>query len=322
MVTDTVAPDAKLPSCPVILRPVGRFVLPVHESMELSATWFKVNGIAVEEIPWKPGLNKRNLDALKESLGTKAGMANEIKGLSVRERWDETDVSDLFGFPSMLRCCNGSRADHNLEVYIGMPEVILCLTENRPFDTCGPCLTVNGPILNLFRKYHHGNEIVSPTGFFFSAGRVEGLKTWSEQAGMSLERPPSESLHRIRLRFDAHLFAHPCDPPRITEAVKPVTSKYRIELKILRSRENVLAGLKGLEEIYILQPKDKDCPDVPRLTACWEYEGAGGDPQKPHIQIKMSCRIEAREDALRMWDAIICNFSSVREFFGGSLKNA
>lgn len=318
MITDTACPDPKLPPFPMILRPVGRFVLPVHESMELSATWFKVNGIAVEEFPWKPGLNSnRTLDSLKESLGTKAGIANEITGLAVRERWDETDVSDLCGFPAMLRCCNGSRADHNLEVYIGMPEVILCLTENRPFDTCGPCLTVNGPILNLFRKYRHGSDNVSSTGFFFSAGRVEGLKTWSEQAGMSLERPPSESLHRIRLRFDAHLFAHPCDPPRITEAVKPVTSKYRIELKILRSREKVLAGLRGLEEIYILQPKDKDCPDIPRLTACWEYEGAGGDPQKPHIQIKMSCRIEAREDALGMWDAIIRNFSSVREHFAG-----
>ena len=104
------------------------------------------------------------------------------------------------GFISLMPAY-GSRADHYLEVYIGMPDVILCLTENRPFDTCGPCLTVNGPILNLFRMYRHGSENVSPTGFFFSAGRVEGLKTWSEQAGMSLERPPSESLHRIRLRF-------------------------------------------------------------------------------------------------------------------------
>lgn len=315
MITDTAAPDPTLPPYPMVLRPVGRFMLPIPESMELSATWFKVNGIAVEELHWKPGLTTRTLDALRESLGTKAGMAIEITGLSVRERWDETDVSDLCGFPAVLRCCNGSRADHNLEVYIGMPDVILRLTENRPFDTCGPCLTVNGPILNLFSQYRHGGENVSPASFFFSAGRAEALKTWSEQAGMSFERPPSESRHRIRLRFEAILFAHPCDPPRITEAVKPVTSKYRIELKILRSRERILAGLSGLEEIYVLQPKDNNCPDVARLTACWEYEGAGGDPQKPHIQIKMSCRVEAKDEALRMWDAIIRNFASVREHF-------
>ena len=316
MITDTAAPDPTLPPCPVVLRPVGRFMLPIPESMELCATWFKVNGITVEELQWKPGLEtKRTLNALRESLGTKAGMANEITGLDVRERWDETDVSDLCEFPATLRCCNGSRADHNIEVYTGLPDVILRLTENRPFDTCGPCLTVNGPILNLIRHYRHGGENVSPAGFFFSAGRVEGLKTWSEQAGMSFERPPSESRYRIRLRFDAHLFAHPCDAPKITEAVKPVTSKYRIELKILRSKERILAGLNGLEEIYILQPRDKSCPDVPRLTACWEYEGAGGDPQKPHIQFKMSCRVEAKEEALRMWDAIIRNFGSVQKHF-------
>ena len=314
MLIDTASPDPKLPPFPVVMRSVGRFVLPVPESLELSATWFKVNGIAIEELPWTKGLGqKRSVGALKESLGTAAGVANEITGLAVRERWDETDVSDLCGFPAMLRCCNGSKADHNLEVYIGMPDVILCLTENRPFDTCGPCLTINGPILNLFRQYRHGNENVLPDSFFCSAGRVEGLKIWSEQAGISLERPPVGSRHRIRLRFATHLFAHPCDPPRITEVVKSVTSKYRIELKILRSRELVLAGLKGLEEVYILQPKDNDCADVPRLTACWEYEGAGGDPQKPHIELKMSCRVEAGEDALRMWDAIITNFSSVRE---------
>ena len=150
MLIDTASPDPKLPPFPVVMRRMGRFVLPVPESLELSATWFKVNGIDIEELPWKKGLGqKRGMDALRESLGTEAGVANEITGLAVRERWDETDVSDLCGFPAMLRCCNGSKADHNLEVYIGMPDVILCLTENRPFDTCGPCLTINGPILNL-----------------------------------------------------------------------------------------------------------------------------------------------------------------------------
>lgn len=315
---DTAGNDPKLPPLPVVMRPVGRFVLPVPEGMEPSAAWFKVNGIAVDELPWKTGPGHgRGMDALRKSLGSEAGVAHEITGLSVRERWDETDVTDLCGFPALLRCCNGSKADHNLEVYIGLQDVILRMTENRPFDTCGPCLTINGPILNLFRRYRHGDGNVSTDAFFLSSGMVEGLKIWSEQAGISLERPPSGSLQRIRLRFATHLFSQPCDPPRITEVVKSVTSKYRIELKILRSGERVLAGLKGLEEVYILQPKDKDCSDVPRLTACWEYEGAGGDPHKPHVELKLSCRAEAQEDALRMWDAVVANFRSVRERFAG-----
>ena len=290
---------------PVSMLPLGRFVLPVPRGMETMATWFEVNKITVEEMPWKCVTDRRNLDALRESLGPPAGLA---------DRGDESDVSELCGFPALFHCNRGNMADHNRELHIGLPEVILRLTENRPFDICGPSLTINGPLLDLFRRYRSGSGQAVPDSFFTAAGHIEGLKTWSEQAGISLERPPAGSATRIRLRFATHLFASPCDPPRITQFVRSVTSKYRISLEILRSQDLVLAGLPGFEEVFILWPKDSD--EIPRMTASWVYEGAGGDPERPHVEIKLTCRAEAREEARPMWDAIVANFDSFRRHCG------
>ncbi len=307
------SPDRNRSSAPTGMRPLGRFVLPVPAGMELTATWFRINRISVEEIPWRTGPGQRDsLRALRESIGAQEGAWSGER--TFPGGWEERDASELCGVPAMLLCTNGRRADHNIDVHIGLPDVILRLTENRPFDICGECLTPHGPILNLSRHYRHGCEGVSPDSFFLASGRIEGLGTWSEQAGASLDRPADGGRPRIHLTFTTHLFARPCDPPRIIEAVKPAASKYRISLEVLRSQIRPLAGMKGLEEVYILRPRDESGDGCPRFTACWEYEGIGGDPERPHIELKMTCRAEALEDALRMWDEVMTNFVPVRKY--------
>lgn len=305
MTSEAARPVAILPPHPVDMLPLGRFVLPVPRGMETTATWFEVNKIAVEELPWQAGADRRGLDALRESMGPPAGLAG---------RGEESDVSDLCGFPALFHCNQGNMADHNRELHIGLPKVVLRLTENRPFDICGPSLSIDGPLLDLLRRYRFGSGPAAPDSFFTAAGRIEGLKTWSEHAGVSLERPPAGPVTRIRLRLATHLFASPCDPPRIKQFVRSVTSKYRISLELLRSRDLPLAGLPGFEEVYILWPRDSE--EIPRMTACWVYEGAGGDPEKPHVELKLTCRAEAREEALAMWEAIVANFTSVRRRCG------
>ena len=52
------------------------------------------------------------------------------------------------------------------------------------------------------------------------------------------------------------------------------------------------------------------------MTACWVYEGAGGDPEKPHIELKLTCRAKDRDEALAMWQAIVANFVPVRRHCG------
>jgi hypothetical protein len=53
------------------------------------------------------------------------------------------------------------------------------------------------------------------------------------------------------------------------------------------------------------------------LTASWKYPGkVKNNPEKPDIEIELTCPESAKEDALRMWDAIMTKFTTVREYYG------
>ena len=59
MTSETSRPDPFLPPHPVEMLPLGRFVLPVPRGMETTATWFEINKIGVEELPWKAEAGRR-----------------------------------------------------------------------------------------------------------------------------------------------------------------------------------------------------------------------------------------------------------------------
>ena len=86
-----------------------------------------------------------------------------------------------------------------------------------------------------------------------------------------------------------------------------------MKLHVLRSQKRVLAGMEGLEEVYIGGDKDDD---ELTLTALWKYPGSGKDPEKPKVQIEITCPESAKDDALRMWDAVMTKFTTVREYYG------
>ena len=71
--------------------------------------------------------------------------------------------------------------------------------------------------------------------------------------------------------------------------------------------------MEGLEEVYI--GGNKDDAEL-TLTALWKYQGVKNDPAKPKIKIEITCPESAKEDALRMWDAIMTKFTTVREYYG------
>jgi hypothetical protein len=53
-----------------------------------------------------------------------------------------------------------------------------------------------------------------------------------------------------------------------------------------------------------------------RLTASWKFQGVRKDPEQPDTEIELTCAESAKEDALRMWDAIMTTFTTVREYYG------
>ena len=316
MAIDTASPNPKLPPYPVTMYPGGRFMLPVPEGLNISSSIFKVNKITIEEIAWKKDRDRE--EYLKEVWmpvrteaweryveGGKLGPANQ-------GGWTEEDVSHLFGYPAMLLCYNGKMADHNIDVHIGLPEAILRLTESRFYPIGKACIDMDSRILNLFKHYRFGNKNVAPDSFFSAGGRVEGLKTWYEQSGIGAKRPASETRPKIYLRFDT-LPPVTSNFPKSIYAISGIVRKYGMKLHVLRSQKRVLAGMEGLEEVYI--GGDKDDTEL-TLTASWKYPGEAKNPEKPDIEIELTCLESAKDDALRMWDAIMTKFTTVREYYG------
>ena len=71
--------------------------------------------------------------------------------------------------------------------------------------------------------------------------------------------------------------------------------------------------MAGLEEVYI--GGNKDDAEL-TLTASWKFQGVKNNPEKPDTEIELTCPESAKEDALRMWDAIMTKFTTVREYYG------
>jgi hypothetical protein len=316
MTIDTASPNPKLPPYPVTMFPAGRFMLPVPKGLDISSSIFTINKITIEEIAWKNGRSRE--EYLKEVWSTvrekehKTFLRRGKLGPSNQGGWAEEDVSHLFGYPAMLFCYRGKTADHNIDVHIGLPEAILRLTESKYYPIGKACLDMEDRLLNLFKHYRFGNKNVAPDSFFSAGGRVEGLKTWYEQAGFGAKRPASESQPKIYLRFDSV-------PPVTSEFPKSiftgssVAKKYGIRFHVLRSQKRVLAGMEGLEEVYLFGNKD-DAELT--LKASWKFQGVKNNPEKPDTEIELTCPESAKEDALRMWDVIMTKFTTVREYYG------
>ena len=316
MTIDTASPNPKLPPYPVTMFPAGRFMLPVPKGLDISSSIFTINKITIEEIAWKNGRSRE--EYLKEVWSTvrekehKTFLRRGKLGPSNQGGWAEEDVSHLFGYPAMLFCYRGKTADHNIDVHIGLPEAILRLTESKYYPIGKACLDMEDRLLNLFKHYRFGNKNVAPDSFFSAGGRVEGLKTWYEQAGFGAKRPASESQPKIYLRFDS-VPPVTSEFPKSINVISGVARKYGMKLHVLRSQKRVLAGMEGLEEVYLFGNKD-DAELT--LKASWKFQGVKNNPEKPDTEIELTCPESAKEDALRMWDVIMTKFTTVREYYG------
>ena len=157
-----------------------------------------------------------------------------LVGPSTQGGWAEQDISNLCGQPAMLLCYQGNMADHNIDVQIGLPEVLLRLTESRFYHLGEECLDMEGPILDLLKHYRFGRQHVSPDSFFSAAGRFEGVKSWREQAGIGLERPAEGTRPRIHLAFDTYPVSSPDEPPKSVITIIPWATMNGLQLRILQ----------------------------------------------------------------------------------------
>ena len=106
------------------------------------------------------------------------------------------------------------------------------------------------------------------------------------------------------------------DPQAVLEEVR--NNGWNAWLVILRSRKRMLAGMDGLEEVYIMTETKKGKTNS-EMTARWKYEGKGGNSDMPKTTLTLTAHPNDKDYALRAWDAVMRNFTTVREYYGRRL---
>jgi hypothetical protein len=319
MILDTANPDQKLPPLGVTMYALGRFMLPVPTGLQISGSLLKINAISIDEIGWKKGIERseyfKSLWTPVRDEARSEYEESESIGPATQGGLAEEDISALCGHPAMLLCYADSMADHYIDVHVAMPEVILRLKEERLYQVGKECLNMEGNILNLLKHYRSGSRNVDPDSFFCVTGRFEGMKTWYEQINVSAYQPGNATVPEISLALNTHLYNRATTPPKSFMAAIGVARSVGIDIQFLRSQRRVLAGMDGLEEIFIMR-ETKGGDVRSDMTARWIFEGVAKDHDKPRMDIELTCHPDGKEYGLRVWDAVMRNFTTVREFYG------
>jgi len=319
MILDTANPDPKLPQLGVTMYALGRFMLPVPAGLQISGSLFKMNAISIDEIGWKKNIDRSEyFKSLWTPVRDEARSKYEYSepfGPVIQGGLAEEDISALCGHPAMLLCYADSMAGHYIDVHVAMPDVIFRLKEERLYQVGKECLNMEGNILNLLKHYRSGSRNVSPDSFFCVTGRFEGMKTWYEQINVSAYHPGNATVPEISLALNTHLYNRATTPPKSFMAAIGVARSVGIDIQFLRSQRRMLAGMDGLEEIFIMR-ETKGGDVRSEMTARWTFEGVGKNHDKPRMDIELTCHPDGKEYALRVWDAVMRNFTTVREFYG------
>ena len=319
MIIDTAYPNPNLPPVDVRTYAVGRFMLPVPKGMQISGTIFKINRITILEIPWENKVDRDSFfDGLWKPVRDKARAAYkrlEKIGPATQGGLAEEDISDLCEHKAVLLCYADSMADHYIDVHVALPEIVLRFKEARFYDIGSECLNMEGNILKLLKHFRFGGKDVDPDSFFSVAGRFEGVKTWYEQINIGIDNLENSTIPEMHIEVSAYLDGEPDTPPKSFMAATGVAKSLGITIQFLRSQRRTLAGMDGLEEIFIMS-ETKNGKVRSELTARWQYQGAGGDHDKPAMDIELTCHPNDRDYALRAWDAVMRNFTTVREYYG------
>jgi hypothetical protein len=318
MFSDKATPDSRFPPLPVKLYPVGRFIVPVPEGLEFLGLDLSMNKIAIEEIRWKPGKDReqqfRNLwmpvrDEAKKKYDRRASMGRATQG-----GFAEQDVSELFGHPAMLLCYQSEWAWHHIDTCIALPEYVLRLKENRLTTYRGGVPGHGSPADQVLQALPCRAQRLRPGQLRHAQGRIEGIKPWAETTRASSRREATETKPQIFYEFNADLELAPGTPPDSISLARGEFKKIGSELTMLRSRQRTLAGMDGLEEVYVLSGM-KDGRKRAGIYATWDYVGERGNPEKPFSYMRLDCDdATAKDDALRMWDAIMNNFTTIRDW--------
>jgi len=302
------------PPLPVTFYPVGRFFFPVPKGLEFRGRTININDMIIEETDWGSGDRAKQFRALWEPVHDEARKHYDVYKNTpvVRGGFVQEDVSDHFDHPAVLLCYSAQNGAHWTDTFVAMPHWILRIKEETAYKIGEECLgDLKGTVLDFFKHYHTDRTNLPADLFWTGRGWMQGMKTRYERVSTSASRPDTETSPKIWLRLRAYTISTPDEPAKSITSIRKILDGNKIDLKILRSRQRPFEGMPGLEEVVILSAYQ--CGEYQStLFAKWAIEAEAKNPQRPAIYLEMSCDAEAQDDALRIWDAAIDNFTSIQ----------
>jgi predicted SnoaL-like aldol condensation-catalyzing enzyme len=302
------------PPLPVTLYPVGRFLFPMPNGLKFQGRIININDMSIEETDWGPGDRAKQFRDMWEPIRDEARKHYDVYKNTpvVRGGFVQEDVSEHFGHPAIMLCYSAQNGAHWVDTFVAMPDWILRIKEETAYEIGKECLgDLKGTTLDFFRHYHTDRSDLPADLFWTERGWVQGLKTRYESADAYARREKTETRPEILLNLRTYTIFTPDEPAKSIKSIRKILDGNNIDLKILRSRQHPFEGMPGLEEVVILSAFQ--CGEYQStFFAKWAIEAEAKNPQRPAIYLEMSCNADAQDEALRIWDAAIENFTSIQ----------
>ncbi|WP_459826163.1 hypothetical protein [Desulfomicrobium salsuginis] len=270
--------------------------------------------MTIEETDWGRGDRAQQFRDMWEPVRDEARKHYDVYKNTpvVRGGFVQEDVSEHFGHPAVLLCYSAQNGAHWIDTFVAMPDWILRIKEETAYEIGKECLgDLKGTTLDFFRHYHTDRSNLPADLFWTGRGWMRGMKTRYESIDAYAWRAKSETTPEISLTFRAYTSATPDEPAKSITSIRKILDGNNIGLKLLRSRQRPFEGMPGLEEVFILSGHECGIPKS-TLFAEWAIETEAKNPQRPALYLEMLCDAEAQDDALRIWDAAIDNFTSIQ----------
>ncbi len=302
------------PPLPVTLYPVGRFLFPVPTGLKFKGRIININDMTIEETDWGPGDRAKQFRDLWEPVRDEARKHYDVykNNPVMRGGFVQEDVSDVFGHPAVLLCYSAQNGAHWTDTFVAMPHWILRIKEETAYKIGEECLgDLKGTVLDFFRHYHTDRTKLPADLFWTGRGWVQGLKTRDEDVRASARREQTETAPQISLGLMAFMIFRPVEPLKSITSIRKIFTALDAELNLLRSRQLSFGGMTGLEEAYVLSNMERGTRES-KFFAKWTIEGEPRNPDKPMIILRMECKTDDYSETLRMWDAVLENFTSIQ----------
>lgn len=302
------------PPLPVTLYPVGRFLFPVPQGLEFQGRIININHMTIEETDWGRGDRAQQFRNMWEPVRDEARKHCDMYKNTpiVRGGFVQEDVSEHFGHPAVLLCYSAQNGAHWIDTFVAMPDWILRIKEEAVYEIGKECLgDLKATALDFFKHYHTDRSNLPADLFWTGRGWLQGLKTRDESVDAYALRTKTETTPEISLSLMAFTIFRPDEPAKSIAAIRKIFKAHGAELKILRSRQLFFAGRPGLEEAFVLSPKESGAQET-EFSGKWTIEGEPRNPERPRIVIRMECKTNDHRGALRIWDAVLENFTSIQ----------